>query len=186
MATSDSSRRRSWPIDVMGSKYLAVRAEDLKPNENPLPVPLALKAIEKAVIAPNDPRQLTELARALAPGGRGLGTVNLRLLLRAFESGKLALLIRRVSNTLMDMPASESVAEQLKATREVKTWVAMEVVDMEGNPVPNKSYLCMLPNGTVQEGVLDRTGKVRFDGIDPGNCVFVLTELDQDAWERVS
>lgn len=186
MASSDSSNRRSWPIDLMGSKYLAVRAVDLKPDEIPLPVALALKVIEKAASTPTDLRQLTALERALSPGGRGMSTVNVRLLLNAFQSGKLALLVRRVATTALDPAARESVAEQLKVTREVKTWVEMEVVDMEGNPVPDKRYLCMLTNGSVQEGVLDRKGKVRFDDIEPGNCVFVLTELDQDAWERVS
>jgi hypothetical protein len=59
------------------------------------------------------------------------------------------------------------------------------VIDMEGNPVSGYDYLVMLPDGSLHEGKLDKSGKVRFSGIDPGTAVFSLTGLDQDAWERV-
>jgi hypothetical protein len=66
-----------------------------------------------------------------------------------------------------------------------KTWVEFRVVDMEGNPVSGYSYLVMLPDGSLHEGKLDKTGRVRFNGIDPGTAVFTLTDVDRDLWERV-
>ena len=67
-----------------------------------------------------------------------------------------------------------------------KTWVEFAVIDMEGNPVSDRKYRVMLPDGSLHEGVLDHNGILRFSNIDPENSVFSLSELDRDAWERVS
>jgi hypothetical protein len=84
-------------------------------------------------------------------------------------------------------PIKETEQEPVDAApRRKKTWVEFAVVDMEGNPVSNKRYLVMLPDGSLQEGMLDQRGVVRFNNIDPENSVFSLPELDKDAWERVS
>jgi hypothetical protein len=66
-----------------------------------------------------------------------------------------------------------------------KTWVEFAVIDMEGKPVSNRKYVVMLPDGSLHEGMLDRTGVVRFNNIDPENSVFSLPDLDRDAWDRV-
>jgi hypothetical protein len=44
----------------------------------------------------------------------------------------------------------------------------------------------MLPDGRIETGTLDSRGRVRFDGIDPGNCVFTLTDLDQETWAKAA
>lgn len=171
----------------MGAKYLVVRAVDLKPGEVPLQVSLALHIMERAIHYPVDIRQLASLSQGVMGGvTRGSSTVHLPGILGALGRGEIVLLNRRSGVSAQESTQPESVTEQLKLAKQVKTWVEMEVVDMEGNPVPNQRYLCALPNGQVQEGVLDSRGMVRFDGIDPGNCVFVLTELDGEAWQRVS
>jgi hypothetical protein len=69
--------------------------------------------------------------------------------------------------------------------RSRKTWVEFAVVDMEGNPASGHRFMVMLPDGSLHEGTLGKTGKVRFDKIDPDTSVFSLPDLDQDAWERV-
>jgi hypothetical protein len=79
----------------------------------------------------------------------------------------------------------DEARRRAEASRTTKTWVEFLVVDMEGNPVSDHNYLVMLPDGSLHEGKLDKSGKVRFNGIDPGTAVFTLTDLDQDAWERV-
>ncbi len=70
------------------------------------------------------------------------------------------------------------------AVRPRKTWVEFAVVDMEGNPAAGQHYIVMLPDGSIHDGSLDKTGRVRFNGIDPENSVFTLPDLDQDMWER--
>jgi hypothetical protein len=66
-----------------------------------------------------------------------------------------------------------------------KAWVEFLLLDMEGNPVSGQSYIVGLPDGSTRQGTLDRTGKVRFDGIPPGTCTISYTDLDKDAWEPV-
>ena len=68
--------------------------------------------------------------------------------------------------------------------REVKTWVEFEVVDEANNPVGGKKYKVMLPDGRIHEGALDKTGRLRFSNIDPGTCVFSLTDVDAEAWRK--
>jgi len=80
-------------------------------------------------------------------------------------------------------PQEDVVAATQRRPR--KTWVEFKVVDMEGNPATGQHYLVMLPDGSLHEGNLDRSGMVRFDDIDPDNSVFTLPDLDREAWERV-
>lgn len=63
------------------------------------------------------------------------------------------------------------------------TFVAFELVDMEGQPVPGEAYRVTLPNGEVIEGVLDADGRVRLGLVLPGDCQFTFPNLDSEAWE---
>jgi type VI secretion system secreted protein VgrG len=66
-----------------------------------------------------------------------------------------------------------------------KSWIEIELVDEEDNPVPGEVYRITLPDGeTVAEGTLDDKGLARVEGIEPGTCQITFPELDQDAWEK--
>ena len=67
--------------------------------------------------------------------------------------------------------------------RKPKTWVAVRLVDQDGEPVPYEAYKLVLPDGTVQEGNLDDTGEVYVSGIDPGECQISFPNLDQKEWK---
>jgi type VI secretion system secreted protein VgrG len=65
------------------------------------------------------------------------------------------------------------------------SWIEIELVDEEDNPVAGERYRVTLPDGeTVAEGSLDNNGLARIDGIDPGNCRITFPELDEEAWEK--
>lgn len=65
-----------------------------------------------------------------------------------------------------------------------KSWIEIELVDQDGNPVPGEKYRVTLPDGTtLAEGSLDEKGRARVDGIDPGSCKVTFPELDKEAWE---
>ncbi len=65
-----------------------------------------------------------------------------------------------------------------------KHWVAIELVDQEGKPVPGVKYAITLPDGTTMApGTTDDKGKARVDGIDPGTCKVTFPDLDKDAWK---
>mgnify|MGYP000325745260 CR=1 FL=1 len=186
MSQLHSDRRPSWPITVMGGKYLAIRAGDVQPHEDALAPEAAFRIIQRAMNHPHDPGQLHALSRAVTGFKSSSGTVNGSAIENAFRSGKLRLLRQQARTATHWIDARENIGEQLRQARVVKTWIEFEVVDTEGRPVPDETYLCMLPDGSKQEGRMDRTGKVRFDGIDPGNCVFFLKDIDGGAWSRAS
>jgi hypothetical protein len=64
-----------------------------------------------------------------------------------------------------------------------KSWIEIELVDEEDQPVPGERYKIELPDGSVAEGTLDEKGFARIDGMDPGTCKITFPELDKDAWE---
>jgi len=63
------------------------------------------------------------------------------------------------------------------------SWVEIELVDEEEQPVPGEKYEITLPDKTVAKGTLDAKGFARVDGVDPGSCKVTFPELDKDAWE---
>ncbi len=74
---------------------------------------------------------------------------------------------------------------QTKEEKETKkSWIEIELVDEEDNPVPGERYQITLPDGSVAEGSLDEKGFARVDGIDPGTCQVTFPELDKDAWDK--
>lgn len=67
---------------------------------------------------------------------------------------------------------------------EKKSWIEIELVDEEGNPVPGEQYKVTLPDGSVALGTLDDKGFCRIEGLDPGTCQITFPKLDKDAWEK--
>ena len=66
-----------------------------------------------------------------------------------------------------------------------KSWIEIELVDDDNEPVPGEPYRITLPDGeTAAEGTLDDKGFARVDGIDPGTCKVTFPELDKDAWDK--
>jgi len=69
--------------------------------------------------------------------------------------------------------------------RERPTWIEIELVGMDGSPIPDEAYRLALPTGEVREGRLDEDGRARVEGIDPGTCRVTFPALDEEAWEPV-
>jgi type VI secretion system secreted protein VgrG len=70
--------------------------------------------------------------------------------------------------------------------KEVKTsWIEVELIDEEDQPIPGEIYEITLPDGTVASGSLDDKGLARVEGFEPGSCKISFPKLDQDAWEPV-
>jgi hypothetical protein len=67
--------------------------------------------------------------------------------------------------------------------KEVKTWVAIKLVDEKGDPVPFKSYSIDLPDGSTRQGVLDDKGMARIGDIDPGTCQVSFPQYDASDWQ---
>ncbi len=62
------------------------------------------------------------------------------------------------------------------------SWVEIELVDTDGNPVPGEEYQIVVPGGTTVDGTLDAQGQARVEGIDPGTCQITFPNLDKKSW----
>ena len=64
------------------------------------------------------------------------------------------------------------------------SWVEVELVDEDGEPVAGEKYEITLPDGRVAKGTTNEKGLVRIEGIDPGSCKVTFPNLDKSAWEK--
>ncbi len=67
---------------------------------------------------------------------------------------------------------------------EKKNWIAIELTDEEGNPVPGEYYEVILADYAKVTGTLDDKGTARVDGIDPGQAEVTFPNLDKEAWQN--
>ena len=65
------------------------------------------------------------------------------------------------------------------------SWIEIELVGEDDEPIPGEKYKVTLPDGKVAEGTLDQNGFKRLERIPPGNCQITFPKLDKDAWEKI-
>jgi hypothetical protein len=82
-------------------------------------------------------------------------------------------------------PQKKPPKDSESSDKGVKTWIAIRVLDEDGNPVPNVAYSVTLPDGSIMTGSLDDQGSARFDEIDPGQCQVSFPEIHAKEWKRV-
>jgi hypothetical protein len=194
--------RRRWEVSTAGQSLYAVLGKDVRPCEEPINPAEAHSLLESWFAMRGDRKALREMYEAA--GGtasahtafRGQAAAEEALhrgLTQAFERGRLVLLHMPfragvggplVEALLAGQAAAAAPPERARPEPKKKTWVELRLVDMEGNPVGGKHYLVKTPDGGVQEGFLDRSGRARLDNLDPGSCMFSFPDLDREAWER--
>jgi hypothetical protein len=82
--------------------------------------------------------------------------------------------------------AGAGTASNANQSNQKKSWIEIEMVDEDNNPVPGEKYRIILTdNKTFAEGTLDEKGFARVEGIEPGSCKVTFPKLDKDAWEKV-
>lgn len=127
---------------------------------------------------------LGELIGVDADQGRGLPTTALIALVKeAVLEGELV--VRVHVEGFMIHRAEERVEEQERVEeRRPTSWVAIRLVDDDGDPVPYRRYRIETPEGTTREGILDDQGRARVDGIEPGTCRVTFPGLDARMWRK--
>jgi hypothetical protein len=61
-------------------------------------------------------------------------------------------------------------------------WIEFRLVDESGRPVPYEPYDVRLPDQSRHRGELDHEGKVRFEGILPGQASISFPGIDEKEW----
>ena len=89
------------------------------------------------------------------------------------------------SDELVLIPEQEDDEPVLAAAPEL-TWIEIQLVDEQGEPVSGEPYELTLPDGSIQKGKLNYRGRARVADIGrPGVCLLKFSNLDADAWERI-
>jgi len=66
------------------------------------------------------------------------------------------------------------------------TWIEIQLIGEDDQPIPGAKYRVKMPDGSVREGTLDQEGVAGFDGISAGDCEVSFPELDEGAWTPVA
>jgi hypothetical protein len=75
-----------------------------------------------------------------------------------------------------------AVLDVVPPVAEQTTFIAILLVDQDGNPVPGRRYRIALASGrTLSEGNLDTNGAARVDGLDPASCIVTFPDIDAGA-----
>jgi hypothetical protein len=78
-------------------------------------------------------------------------------------------------------PGNEAV---LGPEREPDAWIAIELVDEDGKPVPNVDYRIKCDDGRVRTGTTNADGKARVEGLHDGNCAVSFPHLHGPDWKK--
>lgn len=65
------------------------------------------------------------------------------------------------------------------------SWIEIELVGEDDEPIAGEKYAVTLPDDTVAEGTLDENGWARVEGFEKGTCKVCFPDLDKEAWEFV-
>ena len=64
----------------------------------------------------------------------------------------------------------------------LRSWIAIQLIGEDDQPIPNEKYAVLLPGGTIVEGTLDAQGTARVENIPSGVCSVSFPALDKEAW----
>jgi hypothetical protein len=192
----DSGLRRAWKLRRLGSEYLVVsRAEASRQ---------ALGKREPEFFSASQLRDWLESPHAdvlwemyeAVGGGRCWGPSMLQSahererlaerLADAFFTGELvALPVERMLQDPRVKPRTPTdlFSKPPEPAKEL-TYVALEMVDEDGNPASGLRYRITLPSGATREGTLSASGYARIDGVDPGSCKVSFPDLDASSWDK--
>ena len=85
-----------------------------------------------------------------------------------------------------DESATQQAAEEEQEEEDKTSWIEIEMVGEDDEPIPGEKYLIVLPDGeTFAEGTLDEKGFARVEGFEKGACKVSFPDLDREAWEKI-
>jgi hypothetical protein len=85
-----------------------------------------------------------------------------------------------------DESATQQAAEEEQEEEKKTSWIEIELVGEDDEPIPGEKYRIILPDGeTFAEGTLDEKGLARVEGFEKGTCKVCFPDLDKDAWEKI-
>jgi len=147
---------------------------------------LPLREAARLVRSLTSPREREVLQRLCGSVGRNREDQNRRVI-RMLEHGRLSVRMLQRRSVAGEAREDELDSDDPPPRQPVDNHtVAIELVDVDGNPVPFEPFRIRLPDGQIQTSALDRYGRARISGIrDPGNCIVCFHERDAACWSPV-
>lgn len=196
----DGVQRTNWLLRDSSDTFLVVKKEDVKPLEEYSidPEPLIAR-MSRWMNNPHARKIVLELcevatgnfARRMAatPGKHSewLATTQLK---DAFRQQVIVLLRYKRPGGGTDESAADGAKKKKRRSDEDATgpagpprsvtqltWIEIQLLDELGVPMEKEPYRVKLPDGSIQEGLLDSQGRARFDQIEPGVALVSFPDL---------
>ena len=74
--------------------------------------------------------------------------------------------------------------EQKEQEKQETTWLEIELLDEDGEPAAHEKYKVIDSAEKEKTGTLDGNGYTKVEGLKPGSCKVIFSELNEDAWGR--
>jgi hypothetical protein len=101
----------------------------------------------------------------------------------AVERGTRVLLHRPYVQPALIPPPKRAEVQDAEATPEL-TFVAFQLLDLEGRPIAGERYEVRLPDGSTRTGTLDDQGSAREDDVaPPGACEVRFPGITERFWQ---
>ncbi len=76
--------------------------------------------------------------------------------------------------------AQEFGADQESGILGFKDWIEIQLMDEDGNPLPDVEYETVYPDGTTKSGRLDEEGRVTLENVPPGSFNITYKDIYPD------
>jgi hypothetical protein len=103
-------------------------------------------------------------------------------LMHAALTGNLVLRRRESRSVVVPIEGGDD-GPVLGPQAEPTGWIAIELVDDQGKPVPNVAYVIKCDDGRVRTGTTNGEGKAREEGLHDGNCKVSFPDLHGPDWK---
>jgi hypothetical protein len=156
---------------------------------------IALRNIDEAIalvrhLLKNDPVQIAAMAEFIPSDSslqRSSAEENLRQIASQLVSGRLEVIRTPSGRFGSNTPDSgqDRKAQTDRGSRAPKkdSWIEIYLRDRKGRPIAGEKYQIRLPDGSLQEGVLDPYGHAEYYGINPGMCEVNFPGIPDDKWD---
>jgi uncharacterized protein (DUF2345 family) len=81
------------------------------------------------------------------------------------------------------IPAGEEREEAPPEVAARTAWLAIELVDEEGQPVVGAGYILSRNGEVIREGRLDKQGRARLEGLEAGTYFLTFSDFDAGDWD---
>lgn len=149
----------------------------------------ALVLARRFALAPGGTFALRRLLASLlfgAPLGRQGDDAIVRDVATRIHRGELLVLrgpAVRLGSFHDEIEAAPLSEPQAAVPEKPTAWLEIELVEVDGKPVPREPYEVRSPSGTVVRGQLDGNGFARVADLDPGSCTVTFPLRDRRDWE---